>query len=266
MYKPRLLSACLLIWVLTRAGPALCWGPEGHRIVGVRALSLLDASARSEVVNLLGGDSDELLSETCFWPDVIRNAPDWAWSSPQHYVNLPRHATAYDRQRDCPDGLCVTEAIRKYASELGRPELDAERRRQALAWLCHLVSDLHQPLHAAFRDDRGGNQVEIRFDGGSYNLHQFWDSALVRARLGTGPGRFRWPDAVSDGAAARWRPDDVDAWTYESHRIAREFAYPSGQATDPAFEARSWSIIQQQWLKAASRLALILNTVLGEDD
>jgi hypothetical protein len=46
---------------------------------------------------------------------------------------------------------------------------DPERRAIALAWLFHLVGDIHQPLHTAQlfivdypQRDRGGNEICVR--------------------------------------------------------------------------------------------------------
>jgi hypothetical protein len=256
------LLAVLFFW----AGPAFSWGPEGHWAIGAHAFGLLNDQARVAVTDIVGSDPEQGLRKSCFWPDTIRDTAEWSWTSPMHYVNLPRHATAYDRQRDCPDGLCATEGILKYANELGQPALDSKRRWQAFAWLCHLVGDLHQPLHAAFRDDRGGNRVDIVFRGQPYNLHRFWDSVLIRDRLGPLNDRneaFNMElNAIADSS---WNPADVAAWTTESHLIARRHAYPPGHEINALFADQSWSLIQQQWKKAAERLAMILNSVLSEE-
>jgi len=55
---------------------------------------------------------------------------------------------------------------------------------QAFAWLCHLVGVLHQPLHAGFEDDRGGNNFDIIFKGEQVNLHGFWDFDLFNQHAG----------------------------------------------------------------------------------
>ena len=151
-------------------------------------------------------------------------------------MNIPRSSDRYDRQRDCPAGLCVTEGILKYAAELGRSGLDRERRWQALAWLCHLVGDLHQPLHAGFRDDRGGNRVDIEYRGERTNLHAFWDSMLVNQRLqGTESGTIALRGALEAVASGDWNPADPAAWTEESHALAATRAYPPDSVIDDAF-------------------------------
>jgi len=253
-------------WLLTpSAAPA--WGTAGHRIVGVNAVAMLDDSARAAVVDILGGDSDELIGEACFWPDTVRETTEWKWSAPMHYVNIPRSATSYDRERDCPDGMCVTSAIVKYANELSRPEWSPEQRWRAFAWLCHFVGDLHQPLHAGYRDDLGGNTVNVEYRGDTGNLHQFWDRVVIRDRLGVNDAWERvWPGPPGTGGTSTWNPGSVGDWTDESHALAAASAYPPGRVIDESFAEQTWLIIRQQWHKASQRLAQILNATLGDGE
>lgn len=243
------------------------WGTEGHRIVGVEALDLMDDTARSRVIEILGGDSTRLVSKACSWPDTVRKTPDWEWSAPLHFVNIPRQARHYDRQRDCSDGMCVTEAIAKYANQLTLPGLASERRWQAFAWLCHLVGDLHQPLHAGYRDDRGGNSVNIVYQGQPHNLHEFWDSVVIRERLQDGDSWIKlYSGPEWEPAPGQWAPPEVVTWTDHSHQLVATSAYPPGPVIDAVFADHSWLIIRQQLQKASLRLAQIVNAVIGEGE
>jgi len=257
--------------ILLPAAPALGWGPAGHAVIGTAALDELKSSARIELRDFLQADSDadlqRAVEEACFWPDTVRESPQWAWSAVLHYVNLPRQSNRYDRQRDCPDGLCVTEGILKYAAELGQKRLERDRRRQAFAWVCHLVADLHQPLHAGFRDDRGGNYFDIEYRGERSNLHRFWDSMLARERTARHQPETVAPEiGVPMAPSEVWRAGDVAAWTEESHALAVAYAYPTDAVISEDFADASWALMQRQWGLAAARLALILNTVLLQDE
>jgi len=261
------LSLAVALIALPTPRQSAAWGPIGHATIGVAAVRHLNPAARAELTEILAVESaDELseaVSEACFWPDTVRDTAEWSWSAPLHYVNIPRSADRYDRQRDCPDGLCVTEGVLKYAAELGRPGLDRAHRWQAFAWLCHLVADLHQPLHAGFRDDRGGNQVNITYQGERSNLHRFWDSLLAAERLADAETRA---DAIEQAAAERqetsWDPGDVADWTTESNELAVARAYPPGLVIETDFADASWRIVQQQWRRAAGRLSVLLNEAL----
>jgi hypothetical protein len=117
-------------------------------------------------------------------------------------------------------------------------------------------------LHTGFRDDRGGNQVTVRYHGRSYNLHEFWDRVLVEERLTSSPAE---PPAAQAGDSRAWQPADVIAWTEESHALVLTASYPPGTEIDDAFADRSWSLVQSQWHTAARRLAAILDTVLAAE-
>ena len=243
---------------------ASAWGPEGHLQIGELALRLADEQAASRIWLLLGTNDIDAVNKACNWPDEIEETPQWEWAAAQHFVNIPRAAQWYERERDCPDGLCVTEAIKKYAGQLTDSRLGRERRWQAFAWLCHLVGDLHQPLHAGYPDDRGGNYVQISYKGEQDNLHQFWDRILIRERLPSGSWQKHRPDGTMRVAEMVWNPYETDNWTSESHALVRQASYPPGEVIQSDFADRSWLLIQNQWRKAARRLAQILNATIGE--
>ena len=264
------LATGTFLTALLSGAPALAWGPLGHSLVGIAAVESTQPTTQTALGDLFDANSpaelEAAVGVACNWPDAYRETAEGAWSEPLHFVNMPRGVARYDRQRDCPEGLCVTEAITRYAAELGRTGFDDARRREAFAWLCHLVGDLHQPLHAGFRDDRGGNRVQVRYRGRSDDLHEFWDSMLVEERVPGGLGEAVALMRVVPEPAA-WEPGDVVAWTEESHQLAETAAYPpgftDGMEIDAAFADRSWVLIQAQWHKAARRLAAILDTVLA---
>lgn len=267
----RFLYTILLAGLFLAAPHLQAWGPQGHRVIGQTAIGFLTPVAQTRLEEILAfspsGDMANSMDFACNWPDEVRTQEGWKWSAPLHYVNIPRYSQHYERERDCPDGLCVTEGILRYANELTFPGLEPERRWQAFAFLCHLVADLHQPLHAGFRDDRGGNLVDIEYRGEAWNLHQFWDSVLIRERLGDEHAMvMELQDSGNGTPPDGWNPASVISWTDESHRIARDSAYPVQEPVSEPFAERSWIIIQQQFDNAAARLALILNTVLGEEE
>jgi S1/P1 Nuclease len=69
-----------------------------------------------------------------------------------------------------------------------KQEGDREHKAIALAWLFHLVGDIHQPLHTAQlftveypQGDRGGNEICVRVTqaGQPMDLHRFWDGVIT---------------------------------------------------------------------------------------
>lgn len=242
------------------------WGEDGHAAVGILSLERLQADAGIELQRILGSLDEQTLVEVCNWPDTVKKTEEWAWSYPLHFVNIPKGASSYSKSRDCPDQLCATEAIKRYAAELGDRKASMEKRRQAFAWICHLTGDLHQPLHAGYSGaayDKGGNNFAITFAGEQTNLHYFWDSALIESRtsglqqlIGV-LGRFPVIQAGDD-----WSAGMADRWTDESHQLVQQEIYPQDPVITQSYADKSWEIMQQRVTTAASHLALIVNTVL----
>ncbi len=265
--------ACLALFAINTN--AFAWGRDAHTAIGVIAVSQLHPDALLELESIVNPLSKSAMTQACNWADEIRETEEGKWSGPLHYVNIPRGETVYSASRDCPKHRdhvnhndrpaqhCVTEAIKYYAAGLGKTQAPKEQRKQAFAWLCHLVADLHQPLHAGFADDRGGNTVEVIFDDEPMNLHHFWDSALIVRRAGS------WQYLVGElidfppvQAGSGWVPGVVNDWTGESHELARDAAYPASENIDKYFATQSWVLTQKQLHLAATRLAQIINTEL----
>ena len=61
------------------------------------------------------------------------------------------------------------------------PTAAGEVRLWALKYLVHLVADVHQPLHADYGEDRGGNSYQLQAFMRGTNLYALWDSGLIRA-------------------------------------------------------------------------------------
>jgi len=242
---------------------AMSWGPDGHHIVGAISLDYLDRKTLTALHELLGTDDPDEIVQWCNWPDEYRSTDEGAWTYPKHFINMVPGESLYVMERDCPTGLCVTEAIGEYARELGNLELSLEKPRQAYGFVCHFVGDIHQPLHAGFGHDRGGNDVDVIFNGEKINVHSFWDSALISDRSESWQGLY---DLLSErtgpNPAADWQSDEVISWTNESHEFAGKYSYPGTDEISDAFADRSWKLAKEQLRKGGYRLARVLNTVL----
>lgn len=275
MQRPRRpLSRALLATALLVAAPAaLAWGPLGHRIVADLAQPRLTPVARAEVERLLASEHAASLADVADWADRLRDdpAPDMAAlateTAPLHYVNM-HDSCIYKPARDCPDGRCVVHAISHYARVLGDRRLPTAVRAQALNFVVHFVGDAQQPLHAGYKDDKGGNEIQVRFEGRGSNLHRVWDSGLLSTRhidaaeyaaLLDRQGSLDPPEPVApfDNAAVHW--------VEQSCRIVRDDGvYPSGHRIGAAYVARMRPIAERQLRLGGARLAALLNRVLGQ--
>ncbi|KAF1698555.1 endonuclease [Pseudoxanthomonas jiangsuensis] len=265
-HPARWLAAVLALAI---ALPAQAWGPLGHRLVARLAEDGLDPQARAETARLLRGEAEPTLAGIASWADDLRaEDPDLGRrSAPWHYVNIGESGCRYQATRDCPGGDCIVAALDAQVRILAdRGRSDAERA-QALKFVVHLVGDAHQPLHAGYGKDRGGNRYQVNHAGKGSNLHSLWDSGLLNsARLGEDAWLARLR-ALPAPDAAVLSPRATDAalpWVEQSCRLAlAPGVYPPGHVIDAAYVQAHLPTGERQLRLAGARLAALLNAVLA---
>ena len=76
--------------------------------------------------------------------------------------------------------------IRNDLAVLASSDATDEEKLAALKFLGQWVGDIHQPLHPASQDDRGGGN-HVRPQGSSCeSLPTLWERCIAEERLGTG--------------------------------------------------------------------------------
>ena len=244
------------------------WGREGHEIIAILAEQRLQPEVREKVTALLEGTS---FVEASTWADRVRNQQTAPW----HYVNIDLNETEYDAARSCPNNQCVIGQIERFRRVLADESVDTKKRQKALKYLIHFVADLHQPLHAANNNDRGGTLTEVEFLGQAidpfrnrpWTLHAVWDSGIVGER---DPDAHHYAQRLK--AWLQTQPEhafedgSVVEWTMESHRIAQEHVYalPENRKLEDKYYKVNAPVVDQQLAKAAVRLATLLNGALME--
>ena len=261
-------SRCLCLLLLALAPlSALAWGQLGHRVVGELAEHQLSPAAHAEVGRLLAGEPEPTLAGVSYWADELRDTDsDLARQSRRwHYLNFPRGDCNYVPPRDCPDGQCVVAAINRYFLVLSDRRRSDTERTEALKFLVHFVADVHQPLHAGFGDDRGGNDYQLNFEGKGINLHSLWDARI----LGQGHREAgEYAQALSRLAPLAFDPtrhSDRPAveWAQESCRIVStpDFYPPKGRL-DARYLQRNQATAERRLRQAGARLADMINYAL----
>jgi len=261
-------------------------------MVGDIAERFLTVEARVQIAKLLEADrmadnqrsGRRTLGEVANWADEIKDT-DWgkrrgSW----HYDDVPLCGAA-EYAKYCRNGRCASAQLDRQIEILGNERARPGQRNEALKWVVHLVGDIHQPLHAANRGDRGGNRVQVSFFGerdnppyGPLNLHAVWDIHMVRRLIADRGGEgavVSAPVAARDRSA--WERGSIADWVDESHRIAADTVYAplpvaascsdkivDVVALDRAYYAKAAPVIEIQIRKAGVRLARVLNETLGQ--
>lgn len=262
------------------AGPGrrAMWWQAGHAIVCDIAWREMSDGSRRAVRDLLALDPEYArFGPSCYWPDVIRDDPRYVVFAPSHYVNLPPGAAGYVAARDCARTLCVVEAIELFAGRLRDPTLPPAERLVALKFLGHLVGDIHQPLHAGYASDRGGNDIHACIPGDEdTNLHAVWDGFIVNRRLAAlgldwrSYGERLHAD-IHPVERAAWRELDPRVWANESYALTEDEAYEDVDREAGAtsgcygeeFVLRHLETTERRLKQAGVRLAALLDDIFG---
>jgi hypothetical protein len=237
-----------LLWGLD----AHAWGAQGHRVIATLAQSQLTPAARKEVTRLLALEPGETLVSISTWADEHRSEPSRPW----HYVNFPRTSCTYKVKRDCADGRCVVGAIQAQIKVLASRAPD-EERLIALKYLVHFAGDVHQPLHAGFQDDKGGNTYQLQaFKHGS-NLHALWDAGLIESL-----GEDTRTMAARLALKSKVKPWTAKQAAQESCRIVAQPGFYPGHVVSADYIATYTPVMEGRLALAGARLAELLNRVL----
>ena len=260
----RLLHALALLACLLMPMGARAWSADGHRIVAHLAAAELTPAARAQVARLLAGEADPTLPGIAAWADRLRDDDPARGkaTAPWHYVDFGGRC-AFDPATTCKDGDCVIGAINRNYLVLSDTRRPLAARREALKFLVHFVGDVHQPLHASPRADKGGNDYQVNWQGKGSNLHRVWDRTILDAR-GLDPATYALSlrSSAADDATLRSQTPAVD-WALESCRlVASGRLDPPRRVLDQAYLDASRPLAEQRVVQAGHRLAAMLNHVL----
>jgi hypothetical protein len=164
---------------------------DGHKTISGIAASRMSDNAKGYLLEHIPSSNhnnlSDRLADISVWADHAgRN--DVAGSSQLHYAFMDfQKCEAFNAEKHCGlrgNGVCVVTGIAHYARRAVGKSLGTTERLEALAFITHFVADAHQPFHVGFREDRGGNLINVSVPdlqrGGSRNmpLHKIWDSYL----------------------------------------------------------------------------------------
>ena len=235
----------------------LGWGPEGHRVVARIAESRLKPKAAAAVKDLLGVP----MADVSIWADEVR--PQRRESAPWHYINIPIDAPRTRSADYCAKEGCVVSKIQDLVHTL-KTSTDRAARVEALKFLIHFIGDMHQPLHAGDKKDRGGNDTKVVYFGEEFNLHRIWDSDLL-SRMDKDEEHLANSLVTSRRKRRKLSRGRVEDWIWESHDLARDVAYKNlTPQLSEAYQQAAEPAIRLQLQRGGLRLAKLLNKTLGK--
>jgi hypothetical protein len=315
------------------APAARAWNDTGHMTVAEIAWRQLSDAQRQRVAALLkshphyeiylskyrpdGVAEDEwAFLRASTWPDFVRPSrpgfEDERFKGPEitryhqgpwHYVTIP-FVPPRDRATINPTTLPSRQepsALGAYdinSKTLAQADAKPDERAVALAWIEHLIGDIHQPLHAAsmissqypFPGDKGGNDQAIRPEGGPpMNLHSYWDGSLGTSDA-YGAIAFLADQITGDPRLARDKLSELakdttfTSWADESTEWAGSMVYLNGRlksvpwrqwqdkqvmenevpSLPPSYAANAHALAQRRAAAAGYRLASEIKRLIGD--
>jgi S1/P1 Nuclease len=296
------MSRAALVTAALLALPASAgWDAAGHRTVAAIAWEHMTPRARARAVELLlhgpalakfaslrpADGSDPARDRALFlnaatWADLVRNRNEtWhvyhhaTWHYADFYWEV-EDGRAHDIPNTGPDSLNAAERIVALGATLADPSAADTTRAVALAWVLHLVGDIHQPLHASSRvtpaeplpkGDEGGNTFHL---DDNRNLHAYWDRILDEAVVPE-PGEdsiayaSRMARQIDRGAEPPAAGSEPLGWAHEGLRLAQSAVYSGvgrGTAPSAAYQAEALKVAEGRIALAGYRLAALLNAAL----
>ena len=169
---------------------------------------------------------------TARWPIITGDAP-------------PEARAAAEAREGRPAGQAIEALVMNYAM-LASAETNRSERASALAWLLHMVGDIHQPLHVSdqyskrFPAGNGAGTLEYVMDpvnGIPIPLHLLWDSNIYRSTELNAVDQAaqslikKYPRNDFPELTGLRGPEDFERWARESYQVAADFAYGFGLET-----------------------------------
>lgn len=234
------------------------WGQTGHRAIGLIAENHLSSKARKKLASILDGES---LAMASTWMDEIRSDRKYNYMSDWHWVTIPS-GTSYQQTEKNPNGD-ILETLDRVVAELIEGKLSRGDEIERIKILVHLVGDLHQPLHVGTGDDRGGNNVKVKWFGNASNLHKVWDSEIIDNTQLSYTELALSLDKLSKAQVAALQKTSVYAWANESVEL-RSQVYAVGDGNlSYEYSYNNIEAVKKRLLQAGVRLAGLLNKIYG---
>lgn len=243
---------------------SMAWGTIGHRVCGQIAESYLTPKARLAVHAILGHESIALASN---WADYIKTDPAYHYLSSWHYIDLNKRYTypelvaflKYDTNVD------AYTKLNYLIGELKKKGLLPKDKLLDLRMLIHIAEDMHQPMHVAHADDKGGNDFKVTWFNAPSNLHAVWDSKLIDYQH---LNYIKYVEAINITTRAevkRLQSSPISQWLFESNQIAEKLYtdIKPGDNLGYKYNFNHINTLNHQLLKAGVRLAGLLNEIFG---
>ena len=236
--------------------PAPYWGKTGHRTVGEIANDYTKSKTKRKISEILDGQSLALVST---FGDDIKSDKRYNDFYTWHYVNMPFGVKYEDSEKNSKGDLVT--GIEKCKSVILDKNTSKADKAFYLKLLVHFMGDLHQPMHVGRAEDKGGNDIQVRWFGDGTNLHSVWDSKMIDGFEMTYTELADNADEISKEQVKFLQKGTIIDWANETQTFAIK-AYASvevGEKLSYNYSYESFETVRSQLQKGGIRLAKVLN-------
>lgn len=250
----------LCILALLFSTTLFAWGKTGHEITAEIAVSLLSDKAKDNLYACLGNTT---IQEASVWMDQIKSDHRYDFMKPWHYINIEEGGTYDSTQKDN-----IIYTLKNVFRELSSHDhtLTAEKKKEDVMILIHLMGDIQQPLHVGYGSDKGGNTVQVRFNGRGTNLHRLWDSDIIEyENITTASVLAQEKHIARKGSVKRLKitPRDLEQYMYENRSLLKDVYNFKGHKIGSSYADKNKDLIEHQLYNGGVRLAAMLETIFG---
>ncbi|MDR3492294.1 MAG: S1/P1 nuclease [Gammaproteobacteria bacterium] len=260
------------------------WNAVGHMVVANIAYQNLQPAVRTKVDAMVADLNKEYPYITHFsqlgpWPDALRSQRIESFTH-WHYVDLAisGDGTPIKNIADTDNAIW---AINKIEPVLKNVKANPYEHARFLAFLVHIVADIHQPLHTVARitaaypsGDKGGNLYIIKYPAQNPHvmpLHKLWDEGFELFNNDTSTTHI---DALTNQITAQYpiqyfgsKVTELTAadWAKEGVELAPALVYstPENEVPSPMYITLGKQTAEQRAALAGYRLANLLNLLLA---
>ncbi len=253
--------------------PSFGWGRVGHSSIAKIAEMNLSSKAKKQIDKYLHGES---IINYSSYPDFFRKVHliDIGFDATNetrmtvwgHSFQANKDGSLYLSERRgneyVKNCLLRIDPIIKNLKENHRNMTDSARI-VSIAFVVHIIGDIHCPKHVRYEDEPTSGQYPIIFRGKKMSHHAYWDTNLIDTFQFTGfEGVVDLADRYSKKEKKEMSKGNLYTWAEET---AREFRYTVESREKVEIDTKSAfadsMLAEKQIARAGYRLAALLNEI-----
>lgn len=268
-----------LLFLMVFSGSIFAWNSVGHMVVANIAYQHLKPNVQKKVDGLVGYLHQEYpdmqtFSQMSYWADSLRGQKIETFTH-WHYIDIGFSVDGTP-VKNITDSDNAVWAINNISQVVKNHDANNFERARFLAFLVHIVADIHQPLHTVARvsaahpeGDKGGNLFSVKYQNQKMTLHHLWDIGV--GEFDVAPSSVttlaatisnQYPEINFGKKSTDLNPEN---WAKEGSQTAKESVYNTqeDQPVSTGYIQNGKKVSDQQVALAGYRLAHLLNQLLA---